>query len=949
MAEELEIDISNQENVSQRTNTIRRSSKQNIRHRASVACYSCRDRRIRCVVPKGASACTQCKRSGTECVIKMDDERRRPISKAYVSSLSARIELLESMLEDKGVFIPPAIHPPATKNETQSASSGDDIRIPNLESRRRSSSDASQTSRHILSPPYSHEDLSMTHHVVEDPVNIDTPRLGKETIQKEYPSLKKPNLKQEDIMYQLLCPNGGLLYDQLPRTPGLFDHSADHNTYANTHRTYETRESPEQIRRAERIIRSLTPKTYDYLMQNFWRHQNSVFQVVDRADFEADRGSEAPKFYSSFLHVIMLALGWQFANKDSCDVARTNLGNHESSMHREAKSMLDMDLERPMGVSSVQSLLLLGDLEYGVGRENTGWMYIGMANRLALDMGLNVNCSNSRLLELPDQEIRVRRRVMKACVVYETYWALFLGRRANIERGEIDFNASETTSPSHPYRHGTGTPTDTRSSEEEINDQLFELMRLASRIMESRTRLSRSRNPTASFTTETAKHTSTDVSILDQQLQDWYQRLPNHLIWSPKNIRNAPFSYFLLHEQYQAVVILLHSSLEAQGLAYNNEPTSLPPSSPHNQTNNSTKSVPSACIEAAIQFAQIVSQSREKCDVGKRFCASLQPTRVAAVTLLAAIELSKDDADRRVYLSSLQVLLDAVRVMSLSYQPATRLGSLIQAGLARLRLGFSSSQIGNDNHWEKDTNHLYNDSKAQSKGTNMFSSFKSNRELYDSDQFLTDNGRSSTIRPQTSFEYTRPRLPSHALPSPTSSQYPNGDHSNIPNLGPIFPGSPESSMNVDSLYSIGTKSIYSNNSILPIRYGSDNFLRVAPSSKVWGLHSLHAASELKQPGQDIDSQMPDWVGESVTALSVPQFDNSNAALSTGLDSNFDTKSLSGYKREDSASLGWVNSERGTNALTPISLKDSVQNSDKEHANSDVAAPPRNYELDFLSL
>ena len=72
-----EIDISNQENVSQRTDALRRNSKQQIRHRASVACYSCRDRRIRCVVPKGALECMQCKRSGTECVIKMDDERRR--------------------------------------------------------------------------------------------------------------------------------------------------------------------------------------------------------------------------------------------------------------------------------------------------------------------------------------------------------------------------------------------------------------------------------------------------------------------------------------------------------------------------------------------------------------------------------------------------------------------------------------------------------------------------------------------------------------------------------------------------------------------------------------------------------------------------------------------------------------------------------------------------------
>lgn len=67
------------------------------RHRASVACASCRDRRIRvrqttrtqykllivlqCVVPPGQKECTQCKRSGVECVIKNDDERRRSVTK----------------------------------------------------------------------------------------------------------------------------------------------------------------------------------------------------------------------------------------------------------------------------------------------------------------------------------------------------------------------------------------------------------------------------------------------------------------------------------------------------------------------------------------------------------------------------------------------------------------------------------------------------------------------------------------------------------------------------------------------------------------------------------------------------------------------------------------------------------------------------------------------------
>lgn len=69
--------VAAQENVSHRTQSSRQANKQQVRHRASVACASCRDRRIRCVVPKGESECVQCQKAGNECVIKNDDERRR--------------------------------------------------------------------------------------------------------------------------------------------------------------------------------------------------------------------------------------------------------------------------------------------------------------------------------------------------------------------------------------------------------------------------------------------------------------------------------------------------------------------------------------------------------------------------------------------------------------------------------------------------------------------------------------------------------------------------------------------------------------------------------------------------------------------------------------------------------------------------------------------------------
>lgn len=87
---------------------VEKESSKKRRYRASIACTSCRDRRIRvcplhctqvrlltdvqCVVPAGRRVCTQCERSSTSCIIKDDDERRRSICQSLTSTMTHRIQ-----------------------------------------------------------------------------------------------------------------------------------------------------------------------------------------------------------------------------------------------------------------------------------------------------------------------------------------------------------------------------------------------------------------------------------------------------------------------------------------------------------------------------------------------------------------------------------------------------------------------------------------------------------------------------------------------------------------------------------------------------------------------------------------------------------------------------------------------------------------------------------------
>jgi hypothetical protein len=287
--------------------------------------------------------------------------------------------MLEGMLMDKGVVPPPAIHPPKSRHDSQGKSvDGKADQSDGTGNTHSASTLPNQNSPNceVPSPPDSgNDDFAMNDSDQAESALANSQFL--QPLSKEQSPFRMMDPKQEDIVHRLLCTKGNFSFDQLSGKLRFYGPTANSHVFAEPSDQFDSREPPEQVRRAERIIRSLTVTTHDYLMSNYWNYYNSVLQVIDRDAFETDRESESPRFYSSFLHITILAMGFRFADLDREDMQKITLGPRESTLHREAKYMLDIELERPGGIPSVQALLLLGDLECGVGRDNTGWMYAG--------------------------------------------------------------------------------------------------------------------------------------------------------------------------------------------------------------------------------------------------------------------------------------------------------------------------------------------------------------------------------------------------------------------------------------------------------------------------------------------------------------------------------------------------------------------------------------------
>ncbi|KAF2404514.1 hypothetical protein EJ06DRAFT_207395 [Trichodelitschia bisporula] len=631
------------------------SKRQKSRHRASVACASCRDRRIRCVVPPGETECTQCKRSGIECIIKNDDERRRPISRAYMCSLTDRVALLESMLREAGSEPPPANHPPMTRHGPPRI----DDPSPARKVKNPHNAPASNPSGASHSSPGSQHDDFMD---AEGEGGQDG---GSVHSAPSPPMLPPP--RRDGMVSRLLSTRGHLSFDQLSGRLRYFGPT----TNCHIHTTLggppeESSEGLEQVRRAEKTIRYLSGETHEYLMELFWTYYNSVLHVLHKDAFYEDREQGRTQFYSPFLHICVLAMGYRFADKTRPDMQRISMPGRESTLHREAKYMMDFELERPGGIPSVVALLLLGDLECGVGRDNLGWLYAGIAVRIAFDIGLHLDTQNTGL---PDREVEIRRMTLWACVIYDKYWALFLGRPTSMKSSDLEvYHLSKQFE-----RLGTCRPAGPEKAlETQIYEALLDLMELAGKITENM-------DPRSQADATIDRDAYLRMAALDREFGNWYARLPEPLRWTPHNINTAPFSFFLLHQQYHAALILLHRPFAMYEDTSDSHEES---NSPDNHFSALSRTV---CTKHAIRVARIFWQHRQRFDTRRIFVTGLQHAGTAATALVAALAFLKDATDRSNNMQYLECLTAALQDMAYTYQPAERMFLVLQAVVSELR------------------------------------------------------------------------------------------------------------------------------------------------------------------------------------------------------------------------------------------------------------------------
>jgi hypothetical protein len=282
---------------------------------------------------------------------------------------------------------------------------------------------------------------------------------------------------------------------------------------------------------------------------------------------------------------------------------------------------------------------------------------------IAADLKLQSSIRPSNLSTL---EVEARTKALRACFIYDRHWALIFGQRISTTSFE-----SEAHQPTRQLDLlSTCVPVQMNTLNSEIYESFLRLLSLAGNITKN-TCL----HPQAGSMID-YKATSRLVD-LSQQFERWYAQLPDSLKWTSTNIHNATPSFFLLHQQYHTILILLHhpltmyQELDAVVTYVEEESRSI------DQDFSSPARV--VCAKHAINVVRSLCMYTQSFDAGKIFITGLQQANTAANALVVALRNENDPSNFHTNLEHLGYLVPFLEDLASTYQPAAHTVVMAQA------------------------------------------------------------------------------------------------------------------------------------------------------------------------------------------------------------------------------------------------------------------------------
>ncbi|KAH7152633.1 fungal-specific transcription factor domain-containing protein [Dactylonectria macrodidyma] len=460
------------------------------RQRVSVACLPCREKRIRC---DGAlPQCQSCAGRGVACEYNFTENKRKPPSKVYVKALEERIRVLEQRLSAKE-------NAAITRNPHHGEESAVSMRF----------DDANESEGCDL-------------------LSAVTGLLGRLAI----------------------ADDGQLHYFGSQSNYHLLNNGSGYATMESTVCMQQ-----QGLATVEALGKNtpLSTELQEHLLDLYWTWQNPSNYIVHKGAFSIAYNSRTYGTYCTpSLLSAMFALASRFSD---CPELRTIPDDPHTAGYaffEQAKLLLLYESHAPT-VATVQAAALMAIRAMSDNQEALGWLYCGNAARMALNLGLNMDCSpwvTSGIIN--EDQAEVRKVTWWGCYSLDKLFSIALGRPGCTRKSQytcakpsLAHDAEFDTWPSTPEPGEDISPSAMQSRTVSTSHSTSQCLSIASEAMD------KIYAPNSGLS---KREIEDIVAETDVELRAYYTNLPSHLRL-PSSLRTAvPAHIYLLQQRFTAMV-----------------------------------------------------------------------------------------------------------------------------------------------------------------------------------------------------------------------------------------------------------------------------------------------------------------------------------------------------------------------------------------------------------
>ncbi|KAG9593399.1 hypothetical protein KCU97_g6124, partial [Aureobasidium melanogenum] len=250
-----------------------------------------------------------------------------------------------------------------------------------------------------------------------------------------------------------LAPDGKLRYFGTASNLHLVDNQSRSSENFTLHTP--SRVNVQRLLEVADLSQTVDIQLEDHLLRLFFTWHNPSSYIVDEEVFYMARQSwfntgVQNSYYNDVLKDAMCAIGASFGNHSNMSLITYPRSMPQFFSDR-AKILLDSHLDSPC-VATAQALVILASYEESCQNIARGWLFGGMAMRIAFDLGLHVDSAGYVAQGiLTVAEARARQVAFWGCYLSNLLWSFHLGRPFSLDDSEVTVPKPDPkTLPSNP-------------------------------------------------------------------------------------------------------------------------------------------------------------------------------------------------------------------------------------------------------------------------------------------------------------------------------------------------------------------------------------------------------------------------------------------------------------------------------------------------------------------